>query len=249
GFRLPNVISDPTGHLTELQEAVSRDFARRHWVLKRCEQARNKVAAGIDGLDASRPFHEQVLSWLFPTGVTTHVLLVAGLRNPTVRQRYTAVRALLAQYGHLEIYEPLLALLGCAGMTRTRVEYQLGVIAEVFDAATLVLRTPFPFASDLSEIARPIAIDGSRDLIERGYHREAVFWIAVTYSRCQQVFHSDAPAGSRDRYTPGYRQLLGDLGIVSFDDLLRRGAEVKAYLPRVWETAEAIVAANPEITN
>jgi hypothetical protein len=33
-----------------------------------------------------------------PTGVTTHVLLTAGLRNPTIRRRYQAVRALL---GHL----------------------------------------------------------------------------------------------------------------------------------------------------
>jgi hypothetical protein len=27
-------------------------------------------------------------AWLFPTGVTCHVLLVAALRNPTVRLRY-----------------------------------------------------------------------------------------------------------------------------------------------------------------
>jgi hypothetical protein len=57
----------------------------------------------------------------------------------------------------------------------------------VFDTAKAVIKTPFSFASDISDAAGPIAIDGSRELIERGLHREAVFWIVVTYSRCQKV--------------------------------------------------------------
>jgi hypothetical protein len=53
-----------------------------------------------------------VTAWLFPTGVTTHVLLTADLRNLTVRLRYPAVRELLVAYGQPEFYEELLALLG-----------------------------------------------------------------------------------------------------------------------------------------
>jgi hypothetical protein len=51
----------------------------------------------------------------------------------------------------------------------------------------------------------------------------------------------------RDRFEPGYRRLLGDLGITSFADLQRRRERVEALLPRVWHVAEEIVAANPEI--
>jgi hypothetical protein len=51
----------------------------------------------------------------------------------------------------------------------------------------------------------------------------------------------------QDRFTPGYRQLLGDLGITSFADLQQRSEQVKGLLPRVWEVAEAIMAANPGI--
>jgi hypothetical protein len=61
-----------------------------------------------------------VTAWLFATGVTTHVLLVAGLKNPTVRQRYVATRELLADYGRVDFYETLLELLGCAQMSRAR---------------------------------------------------------------------------------------------------------------------------------
>jgi hypothetical protein len=177
------------------------------------------------------------------------MLLVAGLKNPTVRRRYVATLELLAEYGHLDFYETLLEMLGCAQMSRARVERHLAALTDVFDAAKLVVKTPFFFASDISELARPIAIDGTRQLIERGTHREAIFWMVATYSRCQKVLHHDAPEQMQDKYAPGYRQLLGDLGITSFADLQQRGKRVKGLLPRVWEVTEAIMAANPGIAD
>lgn len=226
---------------------MSEGYAKRQWVYRRCEHARDKIRENLQLLDRSEPFHDQVIAWVFPIGVTTHVLLVAGLRNPTVRRRYVAARQLLADYGHLAFYEPLLELLGCAQLSRARVEQHLAALADVFDAAKDVVKTPFPFASDISALARPIAIDGSRELIARGSHREAVFWIVVTYSRCQKVLYHDAPAEMSERFAPGYRHLLGDLDITSFADLQQRADQVKGLLPRVWEVAEAIMAANREI--
>ena len=246
-FRIPSIIADPSGRLTQLQAAVSKDYAKRRWVYRRCEHARDKVLNNLQGLNESEPFHDQVLPWLFATGVTTHLLLVAGLKNPTVRRRYVAARELLAEYGHLSFYHTLLEMLGCAEMSRRRVEQHLAALTEVFDAAKSVVKTPFPFASDISDIARPIAIDGSRELIERGDHREAIFWIVATYSRCQKVLCHDAPVGVQERFSPGYRQLLGDLGINAFADLQQRGEQLKRLLPRVWEVTEAILAANPGI--
>lgn len=246
-FRSPGIIMDPSGYLTELQAAVAENYAKRQWVYRRCEQARNKVLYGFQAVDEAKPLPDQVLAWLFPTGVTTHVLLVAGLKNPTVRKRYVAVRELLAEYGHLDFYDVLLEMLGCATMSRARVEYHLTVLARIFDVAKTVVKTPFPFASDISDVARPLAIDGTRDLIEHGYHREAVFWIVATYSRCQKVLYEDAPAEMQHRFDHGYRQLLIELGISSFADFAKRREHVTGLLPQVWETAEAIVAANPEI--
>jgi hypothetical protein len=246
-FRTPSIIADPSGRLTKLQAAVSRDFANRQWVYKRCEHAKNRVLRNLQSLNESEPFHDQVTSWVFAAGVTTHVLLVAGLRNPTVRRRYVAARELLTDYGHLDFYETLLKMLGCAQMGRESVARHLAALTDVFDAAKVLVKTPFPFASDISDIARPIAIDGSWDLVERGYHREAIFWMVATYSRCQKVLYHDAPAEMQDRFGTGYRRLLGDLGITSFADLQQRKEQIELSLPRVWELAEAIVAANPGI--
>ncbi|MCL4543350.1 MAG: hypothetical protein M1118_01930 [Chloroflexi bacterium] len=246
GFRTRSIILDPTGALTALQEAVAREYAQRSWVRKRCEHAASRALNLAQSLDGAGPFHDQVTSCVFAAGVTTHVLLVAGLKNPTVRRRYAATRELLAEYGRLDFQKPLLALLGCAEINRERVEHHLGTVAAAFDAAKIAIKTPYRFGSDISDVARPIAIDGSRELIERSLHREAVFWIAATYSRCRTIFAADAPE-LISRFDGGYRELLADLGIDSFQDRRLRCREVEEFLPGLWEVVEEILAANPGI--
>jgi hypothetical protein len=87
-----------------------------------------------------------------------------------------------------------------------------------FDTAAAVAATPFPFSCDITPAARPVAVDGNRDLVERGHHRDAVFWIAATYARCLTILASDAPAAAPG-HNPGFQELLGDLGITAPADL------------------------------
>lgn len=240
-IRRGRIIADPQGHLTRLQDAVSRDFARRTWIERRCEHARDTVLARIDTVSETRPFEEQVMSWLFAAGGVPHILLVAGLRNPTVRKRYIAVRELLVASGHESIYGDMLALLDPLEMTADRAAYHLTVLEEAFDAAARGIATPFPFASDLSPDARSLSIEGSRELIEAGDHREAIFWIVATFARCQMVLHADSPIESAHRWDSAFRELVADLGIRSFDDLQRRCEDIRAALPGVWAVAEEIM--------
>jgi hypothetical protein len=246
-FYRPNVMLDPTGHLAAVRAVVAREFPRRHRVRQRCEHAAGNISRYLDSLQAAEAVHDQVMSWVFGTGVTTHLPLVAGLKNPTVRQRYLAVRDLLAEYGRLDFYEILLDLLGCPTLSQEQALEHLASLTSAFDAASAAIRTPIFFAADLAPEARPIAIDGSRDLIARGDHREAVFWMVVTYARCLTVFHRDAPELT-ERHAAGLWRLLGNLGIGGPADLIGRGERVRAFLPQLWEVADAIMAANPAIT-
>jgi hypothetical protein len=242
-----SVIADPTGRLTALHSAVAGEYAKRPWVRLRCESAERRITDGLARLDPWQPFHDQVTACMFPTGVTTHVLLTAGLRNPTVRLRYLAARDLLTEYGRPEFHEELLGLLGCAHLTPERVAHHLRALTEVFDATAHLARTSFFFASDITPAARPIAIDGSHDLIRRGHHRESVFWIVATYARCLKILAHDAPAATQALFTPGFGELLADLGITSPAGLQQRARHVHAFLPRLREVTEAILAANPAI--
>ena len=186
--------------------------------------------------------------WNFPAGVLTHVILVAALRNPTVRTRYLAAREALADYGHLDLYPALLNLQGCRRWTSEQATRHLDAMAEAFDVASAAVRTPVFYATDISAEARLIAIDGSRGLIARGDHREAVFWIVATACRCQMILAADAPEEVA-RFAPAFRELLADLGVASFADLRRRRAETTALVPAVWAVVEAIMAANPAIVD
>ena len=246
-FWRPGIVLDPTGRLAELQQVVSRQFNRRPWIKKRCDHGWSNAARHFASLSAAIPLHDQATIWLFGAAASTIVLLTAGLRNPTVRTRYLATRQLLADYGLLHQYEPLLEALGCARMSREQVEGHLTALEPVFDAAASVVRSPFFFASDISAIARPIAIDGSRDLIERGFHREAVFWIAATFARCDKILYHDASPVVRDDHLGSFLALLDDLGVGSTADLLERARQVEERAPSVWETADAIMTANPEV--
>jgi hypothetical protein len=243
-FRKNTVVADPTGRLGRLLATTVPEYARRPWVRRRCEDAEQRITDRLGALDRTVPLHDQVAAWLFPTGVTTHVLLTAGLRNPTVRLRYPAVRELLIEYGRP--YEELLRLLGCADVTPSRAEHHLRAMTEVFDATVPLSRTPFFFSSDITVVARPIAVDGGRELIAQGLHREAIFWIVATYARCLKILAADAPAVHAD-FTPGFEELVATLGIASPADLARRAQDVLGYLPRLRHLTEAILAANPEI--
>lgn len=239
-FRRDTTIADPTGRLRTLHADISRRFAEPAWVRRRCEDARHRIESRLAAFDPSAPFHEQVTGWLFPTGVTTHVLLVAALCNPTVRLRYVAAREVLAAYGHDRLYPDLLELLGCARLSARVVRHHLDELADTFDTTARVARTPFFFSSDITAQARPIAIDGSRFLIARGDHRESVFWIVATFARCHTILAADAPE-LHAAHAPAFRALVADLGITSTDDLLRRAEDVGRFLPRLWRTAEAIL--------
>jgi hypothetical protein len=242
-----SLILDPTGRLEELQSAVKIGYAQRKWVTRRCAYARDRVLRNLGSVDAAKPLPDPVLAWLFAAGVTTHILLLAGLSNPTVRKRYLAVRELLAEYDRAAFYPTLLEMLGCEQMTQAQTAHHLDALAGAYDSASAVLHSPVEFAADIHPDARPVAIDGSRALITQGDHREAVFWIAVTYARCMKVLSADGPEAVHAQHLPGFTRLLADLGVAEAGGLRRRAEMVKALLPRVWQEAEGIMDANAEI--
>lgn len=246
-FRLDTIIDDPSGRLRMLQSQVALKFNDIYWVRKRCEHVMKKIEDGLGSIDTKAPLHDLATSWLFPTGVTTHLILVAALRNPTVRLRYAAARNVLVQYGLEQHYPRFLDQLGCTGMSPQQVEVHLIELEKTFDAAAGVAKTPFFFSSDITSSARPVVIDGSRELIRTGYHREAVFWMAATFARCHKIMAADAPSGLQQTLAPAFEAMLSDLGMTAREDFRRRAEETIHFLPGLWEAAETVMAANPDI--
>lgn len=235
------IVRDPTGHLRRLQRAVAASFADPAAVRTRYENAIDKLEAGLDSLDPAAAWHQQVMAFIFPASLPTHVVLVAALANPTVRLRYPAARGVLHDCHQDALYPALLAVLGCESADRRSVQEHLDGLSVIFDQAASLARTPFPFSTDISNIARPVAIDGSQVLIDRGDHREAVFWIIATYARVAQILAVDAPAGIRADGEAAFRAAVTALlGVSNTADLRRGGAAVRRLLPELRRSAAAI---------
>ena len=132
-------------------------------------------------------------------------------------------------------------------MGKLRVEYHLAAVTEIFDFAKEMIKPPHRFASDISEVGRPISIGGSREFIDSGYHGEAVYWIVATCSQCLAVLHNDASRDEQANYAAGFHELLADLGITSFAALQEGSQRAREFLHRVWDVVEAIMDANAEI--
>src|SRR3954464_2908193 len=239
-FARDSILSDPEGRLHRLQQEVGPLFARPDVVLDRCSQVLQRMAA--PGA-ATSSWPEAVTGWLFPTSLSTHVVLVAARRNPTVRLRYLRAREVLAEHGRSDRYPELLAQLGCLDVTPQAVSTHLRALAAAFDAAAAQGPTSFFFATDITSGSRPVAIDGAAAMGERGEHREAVFWLLATFSRCLQILDA-THAADRSRHHAAFAAALDDLVRVRTPgDLARRRCEVLASLPGLQDLAREILTA------
>jgi hypothetical protein len=168
-LRLNSIIADPGGRLARVQAEVVRHFAEPDRVRQRSRTLWNETVQALGELDPSAPWPDQVMTWVWMTSRSALVLLVAALRNPTVRLRYVAARELLAERGLSEFFPEFLGLLGCLDLTPDRADHLLDELTNTFDIAARVARTKFDFSSDITPIARPVAIDGSREQIGRAH--------------------------------------------------------------------------------
>ncbi|MBU8860957.1 MULTISPECIES: hypothetical protein [unclassified Micromonospora] len=236
-FRTDGVIADPSGKLAAVRERVAAGFADPVCVAARCAGVRRRIEDGLRAVGGSAPVAEQVLAWVFPTSLLAVWPAVAGLADPTVRRRYVRAERVLARFGLADRYAGLLDTLDGGGVDVERVRAHLAGLAVVFDEVSRLPREEFAFGADLSAAGRPVVFDGAAELIAAGRHREAMFWVLVTYARCHVV--SGAVAPERER---AFGAVLADLGVASSADRRRRADGLLAALPG-WQAVVDAVAA------
>ena len=239
------IIVDADGELRAVHDHVAPIFARSDVVWGRCENVLSRMLSGLSRVGEPASWPTQLLGWLFPISLPTQLLLVAGCRNPTVRLRYLRVRELLVDHQLAERYPALLEQLGCLAVTPATVLDHLDRLASAFDAAAAV-PTDLAFAGDLSIDSRSVAIDGTRRLVQQGDHREAVFWLMVTFARCQLTLDLAADPVPADHHRPLLAAAAVDLlGVSEPADLQRRARSTEQCLPELTSTARRIITELP----
>jgi hypothetical protein len=245
------IVSDPRGVLHTLQRAVSREFSKRYWIRKRCEQSSASAIAVCRLLGTPPPLvvYDPVAlnaAYVFIFALIDAALIpiLAGLQEPTTRKCLVTSSDTLQRYGWNHLAEKLVRLLGSSELTVHQVAVQLDALQRAFDRAVEVHRTPFYGDFDITEDARAIVMEGARELAA-SHPREAMHWILFNRIIAQSALMNDAPSGERELHSADFRSLLGMLGVENDDDLLNRAEAIQQALPLLMEAAEDIVARNP----
>lgn len=228
------ILADPTGNLTALQSALARDYALPGALADRRRQVREATIAGLHSAESNRGSLADRAQWVFPAGLPTHLLLLAMGENPTVRRRYEKVQPLLVGAGREELYEALLSATGYADLSRTEMHRYWQATSHLFDlAATISHQSDRFFATDISATARPISIDGTRDSIDRGFHREAAFWLIATQARSLMILEDLAPDLITDDVACTFTDLITRTGIATSRGMRARSQAIISLLPEL----------------
>jgi hypothetical protein len=244
-----SILLDPSGMLTALHSAVARDFARRKWVVARCNfekrYARDAWEEARAGTAPLQLFHQTGMMVNFLAGL----LAVASLEPPTHRRCLIVMGEILKRYSYPEVFEAVLDLWGVSQLDRADVESLLADCAEMFDVATAVTKTPVPFQRKLRPFVRPYIVDGAQVMIDQGYHREAMFWITLFLTVSNAAIQADAAEAERAVYQVRFDRFLGKVGWDQIGDLDARIDRAYSVMDQVFRIADQITEQNPRIVD
>ena len=244
-----SLLADPTGQLTILQQEVAQAFAQRPWVTARCTYEKNRVLGHLEQLrQVTTPFNA-TLQLYWTANFLAGLIAVASLKTPTHRKALILLKELLQQQGRPDLHEKLLDLLGYRYLRMDQVGLYLHACAAAFDRAIQVKKTPSAWDIKLHPHIRPYAIEGAQEMIDAGYHREAMFWIEVFLAISMAAIHNDAPETDKLHFQNALNKLLKDLGRSTPDDWALRYLQANSLKDAIFELADTIVQHHPEIVN
>lgn len=137
-------------------------------------------------------------------------------------------------------YERLLALSGFGTVSQEAARALLEEMATAFDAAARLGRTHFFFSSDISPASRPAAVSDIGALIDRGLHREVLFWIVCTWARSMKILRTDAPE-EYEGLLPGFQRTLAAVGRDTDPKIAAAAEAMLAYLPELRRITDEIM--------
>lgn len=239
------ILADPTGALASLQRAVAADYSRRRWVQARCAAERASVEEWLANMRQAATPAERMDAARVVVGNLGALLAVAQLKRPTTRRALALLRELLEAQGRADLHEAALGVFGSAAMSPADVSALLEQNLIAFDRAVEVYRTPIPFSFALRAHLRPYHSEGTREMIDEGNHREAVFWISCL-DTAFLVLQNDAPDAEKPLFAAQLHAMYAALGYTSDAVWAERVAAAERLVPQIYRLADALAAQHPD---
>jgi hypothetical protein len=236
------ILSDPTGLLSKLRSIVESEYMNRRWVQARCAWERQMVMDHLAQIKPGGTSIDMLGHMVWVVLGLAGLIAVANLEPPTVRRCLVLARELLQAQGRPELHEAILEAWGSAHLTRSDVESCLQACVAAFDVAVRVMRTP---TYGVHPDVRSSLVEGAREMVDRGHHREATFWIVMMHNLSNRVVKRDAEGKDRARSQAGLRRVLEELGLGTAGERRARLQLVQWVTEQVFGAAKGAVARLP----
>ena len=236
-----SILADPDGLLQPLQRSVAARYADRQWVEARCAVEHGIAMQVIQELrNAATPADAL---WFLCSVVLflSGQLAEATLQSPTHRRSLVLLRDVLQAAGRRDLHEATLQLMGWAHLRRQEVEAYLQDCAEAFDRAAAVSHTPVPFQVKFQPHIRPYIINGAQEMIDQGFHREAMFWISGFLLFANAAIQADAPPDEKPYFQGKLDRLIAEMGLSAPGAIATRVREAEALAAAIAAVAQVLI--------
>lgn len=219
------IVSDTDDLLRSRKRQISDSFCEPGSIQSRIVQMRHKIRQGLAADSSTLPQPEQIMNWLFPATLATHIPLIRACKPLTVRKRFLAAKAVMSDAD----YESLLSLYGFADVTAHQAQHWLDDTASIFNATSSIAHQSHRFwAGDLQPNAKDIAIGGSQQLINQGFHRESLYWIIATSARCLTL-RNDAGLDS-SAFLPAFTHVVDTVALMTHAIRATRSTSILSWI-------------------
>lgn len=248
----PNLLSnsilvDPFHVLQEAHTFIAKEFARRRWVQARCDNERqNRIEAYIPAMnpDAIEPAMVFYAYYSVCTYLAGYIAL-ANLDRPTHRKAFVRAQKIVEDNQAPHLHTALLELFGCADWDKGQVESCLQETADAFDLAVQIHKTPHLGDFKLKSHLRPYLVEASQDMIDQGFYREAVPWIATYYTIAAITIGLEGSESQKETFVNGQQAMMQHLGLSTTKDWTERRAQARQTADAIYAFCDDIIAAYP----
>ena len=242
------ILADPTGVLMPLHRKVASEYRRRRWVEARCEKEKESADKQLASMRAASTPQERLDAvWAFLSALSG-LLAVAQLKRPTTRRTLALLREMLQAQGRPDLHEAALAVFGSAHMSREDIQAMLDRSVIAFDRSVEVYKTPTPYGFTIRPHLRPYLSEATKEMIDEGNHREAMFWITALGGESYLVLQNDALDDEKPAFAAQLQEMYASLGYAgsTTETWAERVASAEHLAQEIYAIAGALAALNPE---
>jgi hypothetical protein len=98
-----------------------------------------------------------------------------------------------------------------------------------------------PFQVKFQPHIRPYIINAAQEMIEQGYHREAMFWISGFLLFANGAIQADAPAAQKPYFQARLDRLITEMGLNAPGDAAARAREAEVLTDAIAAVAHVLL--------